>query len=333
MTDAIPDTLVPRIVTWALPRAALDDDKRGRGSVVREAWKMLALFGCRVNSKQAAEMMEVAINHVSWNAVPEPPHVLVNRIEILKAMCQSARALTKGPAKALAKLVLQLIRERKQDYDYRHAIELLCQIAIFGGDSIKAMLKAELYLAGKPLNAIELQVADVFGHDGKFTRLDEAAHRIAKNLQLQVQRLNKDEEAKPVDFTLFTVNATKDDKTTVVSMVEAMDVAAIFKYRASLSPKALSTIVNAILKAIRDPENILANKYTMVECLSQIGDVCTNFMVKKIAKTLLPLARGNVLEPTITMTAAESANPLNPFKMASGNPKEVQASQYTHWRC
>ena len=107
-------------------------------------------------------------------------------------------------------------------------------------------------------------------------------------------------------------------------MVEAVDLLAVLKYRKSLSRKAVEQLIAAILKAIEDSENILANKFTMIECLCKIGDVCTLTTARRIAKTLLPFARGSVSEPTITMTSAEAANPLNPFKMGSGSPKEVQ---------
>ena len=95
MTDAIPDNLISEIVDWLLCKAALTDESLGEAGVVREAWKTLALLGDRLNTKQATNVVKVAMSHPSWRAVPKPPRVLVTRIEILKALCTVAHALSK----------------------------------------------------------------------------------------------------------------------------------------------------------------------------------------------------------------------------------------------
>lgn len=325
MADAIPDGLVAKIFEWVLPRASTTNDSLGERDALTEAWKTLGLLGHRLNKQQVAKAAHAAITHPCWSVSVEPPIVPVLRMEVLQSLRKLTQAMDKKTGKKLALETLRLLRERKQDYDYRDTMQLLCRIAMHGDKSTKAMLKRELYPSGKPLNAIELQLADAFGHEGNFARLDEACGRIATNVRLQVQRLNKGEEPKRADFTVFTVNATKDETQIVVSMIETLDIAAIFRYRSKLSQKTLRLLVDAILEVIEDPENILANKYAMIECLSWIGDVCPISLAKRIAKTLLPLARGNVIEPTITMTSREASDPLNRWKMPSGHPKEVQA--------
>jgi hypothetical protein len=103
-----------------------------------------------------------------------------------------------------------------------------------------------------------------------------------------------------------------------------MDVFAIFRHRATLPPAAFSSLIDAVLDMIREPENVLANKIALVQSLADIGDVCTKAIAGKILDALAPMARGEITEPSCIMSAAEAANPLNPFKFGSGKPSELR---------
>jgi hypothetical protein len=76
-------------------------------------------------------------------------------------------------------------------------------------------------------------------------------------------------------------------------------------------------------KRVRDPENILVNKSALVETLGCLGDTCTNRTLNEILDVVTPFARGEIVEPTCTMSAAEAASPLNPFKLGAGKPSDL----------
>lgn len=75
---------------------------------------------------------------------------------------------------------------------------------------------------------------------------------------------------------------------------------------------------------VGETENLINNKIGLVQAMSPIGDVCSDKQAQQIFDALSPIANGHVIEPESTQSAAESQNPLNPFKMGSGKPTDLR---------
>lgn len=332
MVDAIPDEMCERVFVWLLERAKSVPGTSGECGTMYAAWETLHKLAFRLDDNQATRLADTAAGHPSWLNLPEKPNqVIPVRKTMLQAICHSTSRVKARTASKIADAVIPLATDRKQSLDYADAIETLCQLASRGGTRLKSRLGNILYPKGQRLNTVLLQVSHVFDQPlNKPDALAQDADRIAQNVQLQVQRLPASKQPQPVNGTILMITSERESEKLIVHMTQPLDVFAIFRHRQTLPTKALSRLIDAVLDMIREPENVLANKIGLAQSLACVGDVCGNAAARRIFDTLSPLARGDITEPTCVMSAAEVANPLNPWKIGSGKPNELRGvSLYT----
>jgi hypothetical protein len=325
MEDAIPDEQVKDVFAWLLLRAIATPTSHMERDVIRSAWQLLAKLGGRINTDQAMQMMEGATGHPCWFAEPEENRVNLERKDIIIAVSRIVAKLPKEAIETLAKKTIPLATIRIQDYDYTETIGILCESAKHGGKEIRDFICEQLYPKGKRLNAILIEFAPTFGHSicdsDSWTK---SAKAIADNVRLQVQRIPKDAEPKPVGGSFLQQTAIVDTEKIVCSFCNIVDLYAIFKHREWVPVDALREVIDAILDMIESADNLLENKRGLINCLYYILGLCSADQQSRLWKILSSFAKGDVKEPAHIMSWAEANNPMNPFKMPSGNPSDVR---------
>jgi hypothetical protein len=326
MVDAIPDAFVERVLEWLLAYAGVEPTNIVKRQAMQKAWETLRALAYRLDDKQSRRLALVAIAHPSWSAVPEQPNqVIPVRKTMLEAICNAAHSMLPATAKEVAQHVVVVATEQKRDLDYADAVEALCQLAGRGGAGLKAQLRKSLYPKGQRLNTILLQVTSAFGQAIKRTELlAKDAQRVAERLRLQVQRIPDGAQPPPAPARYFTITANQGNQKVVVHMTDARDVIAIFRHRHAIDRKSLDALILTVLDMLHEQENLLVNKFFLVESLSMVGDVLSRAIARKVFDVVSPFAQGQIAEPTCVMSAAEAEDPLNPFKLRTGKPSELR---------
>lgn len=325
MVDAIPDSHVSAVAKWLLLRASMVPRNIGERDVFEHAWKALVAISPRLDAATAQAVANAATEHDVWNAQPERNRVITTRDQMTRALARCAGELERPALEELLRSALPLAGERKQDHDYPDVINLLCRLGECGGDETKSRLRAHLFPKGVPLNWILLQVAPFF--EVEITNTDaiaKDAERVAGNIRLQVQRTSSDCAVTGVDGSFGYLTVDVGSERLYVHMVNTMDVEAIVRLRHKVPADAFGVVVEAILSMIGEEENLLSNRIALVQSIGDIGDVCDDKTAADVYEALAALASGDVVEPTHVMSAAEAANPLNPYKMGSGKPADLQ---------
>jgi hypothetical protein len=335
MLDAVPDESVASVFEWLLKGCRTVPTSIGERQTMSTAWETLRGFAFRLNDEQARQLVTAASTHPSWHTMPTRPNEVVPiRKTMLQAICNATRVMRPNTASDVAHEIVPLAGERKQDFDYPQTIETLCQMAARGGARLKARLRKALYPKGKPLNTVLMQAASAF--DQVLKRRDllaKDAYRIAESTRLQVQRVPLDHEPEPCPGTFLTVTKNRERDKLVVHMVVASETLAILQHRKELGSKPLNALLTAILDMVREPENVLANKFCLVDALGCVGDVISRQNARKVFDVLAPLSMGEITEPTCVMSAAEVANPMNPFKIDTGSPAQLRGISLVTLAC
>ncbi|MGD0517149.1 MAG: hypothetical protein ABSA26_06395 [Thermoguttaceae bacterium] len=325
MADAIPNEQVNDVFTWLLIRAMGSPTSHLELDVIQSAWKLLAELAVRIDTDHAMQMVEAATGHPCWFAEPEENRVNLVRKEIITAVSHSVAKLPREEIEKLATKTIPLATTRKQDFDYFEIIGLLCQAAESGGKEIGDLIGKQLYPTGQQLNAILIQVAPIFGHSIRdAASWKKSANRIAENVRLQVQRVPKDTEHKPVSGSYMQHTAIVGAEKVVCSISDTVDLHAIFRHREWVPDDALRAIIDAILDMIESPDNLLENKIGLIHCLKYVSGLCSENQQKRLWKILSSFAKGDLKEPRYVMSWADTNDPMNPFKMRSGNPSNVR---------
>ncbi|MEQ1906745.1 MAG: hypothetical protein ABL888_21365 [Pirellulaceae bacterium] len=325
--DAIPDDLFDEVFERVRTNAAAHSSNRQEQTVVSRAWDSMANLSWRLNPSQAQRLVSTAIDHPIWNAPIEGGNrILTVRDKIMKSLSNCAAKL---PIESLPDLInasLPLVIDRKQHTDYANGIELLCNIAHAGGDKAKQQVKESLYPSGQRLDAFLLQAAPNFGVELKKPEsLSQDAKNVAARIREQVQTVPVSADVKQAPGTFGFLSVVMGDEKLIVHIADSVHERAIFRHRKQLSYDALQELIDAILEMIGERENLINNKIGLVQAMSPIGDVCTDEQAHEIFGALSPIANGQIIEPKSTQSAAESQNPLNPFKMGSGKPTDLRA--------
>ncbi|MDA1231200.1 MAG: hypothetical protein O2856_10535 [Planctomycetota bacterium] len=324
--DAIPDDLFDDVFERVRTNAAAQTSDRQEQTVVSRAWDSMANLSSRLNPTQAQRLVSTAIDHPIWNAPIEGGNrVLTVRDKMMKSLTACAAKLPKENLPDLIRASLPLVIERKQHTDYPNGIELLCSLAHAGGDEAKQQIKEALYPSGQQLDAYLLQVASNFAVElKKPDSLSQDAKNVAARIREQVQTVPVATDVKQAPGTFGFHTVVKGDDKLIVHVANAVHEHAIFRHRKQLSHDALQELIDAILDMVGETENLINNKIGLVQAMSPIGDVCSDDQAQQIFDALSTIAHGHIIEPESTQSAAESQNPLNPFKMGSGKPTDLR---------
>ncbi len=333
--DAVPDDLFDNVFERVRTNAAAPGLEGQIQTVVSRAWESMANLSYRLNTSQAQRLVSTAIEHPIWNAPIEgADRILVVRDKIMDSIARCTEKLPKDSVQPLIHSSLRLAVERKQHTDFPNLINLLHKLTLAGDDKAKLQIKDSLYPSGQPLDAHLLHAAPQFGVD--FVQpesLNHDAMNLASRIREQVQRvpLATEVSAAPGAFGFHTV--IKGEEKLIVQITSAVHEHAIFRHRKQLTPDSVHELIDAILAMIGEAENLIDNKAKLVRAISPIGDVCSEIQAKRIFDVLSPMALGKIVEPDSTQSAAESRNPLNPFKLGAGDPNDLRGTAIVTLAC
>lgn len=325
--DAIPEDQLQPVLDWLLRRAGTAVDGLHTQQVVVRTWEALRALGPRLDHANARSLVLAAVSHPSWiSPLQSPNAVIPERKELVEAVESCLGSLTTDDLSTIAQHTLPLITERRQSADYPQVIRLLCQVVQRGGERVQQFVVEALYPPGQPVrDSFLAQAAPLFGKKVADTSmLPETASQVARNVRLQVQRLPADREPEIVNGSLLRFTYPLGAEKVVIQMVQTVDLEAVFSHREHLPPHSLQAVIDAVLDMVRERENFLSNKTGLVYAMRKVGDSVTPDMARAIFATLAPLARGEILEPTLVMTAAEAQHPLNPYRMNTGSPPQLR---------
>lgn len=325
--DVIPDCCFGDIFERLTGFASLPVVTRQDESVSSEAWQTIAAISNRLDKDQAERLWDVAVNHTKWNStIPEGNRVLTGRDEIMKAIGKCIPSLPIESLKVRIEQALSLVIDRKQNTDYPDAINLICHLCHHAEDDAKTIVKDKLYPSGKPLDAYLLQVTDSFGVElSKPESLNEGAEKLAAKILEQVRRLPLSEEVCQSAGTFGFYTVEKNDHKLIVNMADSVLETAILRHRSKISEHSLGILIDAMLKMISEPENLISNKVGLVQAMTSIGDACSSAQAQDIFEAIAPLAKGDIVEPISIMSSSEAENPMNPYKIKTGSPHDLQA--------
>jgi hypothetical protein len=269
----------------------------------------------------AASFAELAITHPQMSGGVSRRHL----IHALNGLCAKLKT---NLLRSTMNLAIELVGDKKSDVDYVDSVDLLCRVAQFGEEDLKATIRAKLFPPGLQIkDAILLQAAQHLGATLKSPKeFTESAQKLAKAILKQVERLAPGE--KPAELGGFgTMNWTTPTQNVVVHMGGALHwIDALIPYRHQIEEAALRELISAILLMIADNENIIANRASLASSLSDFMDCIPAGLDNRIVEVLEPLAQGKIVESSIGQSHAEASNPLNRFKVGTGDPVTLRCS-------
>ncbi len=323
--DGIGDDQVDLLASWLMPRCSLVPVNSEATTTLKAAWEALEPIARRLSLNLAREAIATAVSHPYWTTVPSSPNsVFLAREQMVETVSHLAFALPASDLDALARQTVPLAKERMQNHDYPHVINLLCHIADRAGSTVKEWIGEQLFPPGEPVTFFVGQVAANFGKPFlPSDRMASAANQVAHNLSLQVQRLSPNEEPKPVPGGLMTYTSSLGDGKIVVTVAQGVELHAMARHCSSIPADALRHLVESAVTVISDKENFLSNRASAINGVMEFGGHLPQDLAERLLDILMPLAQGEIEEPTTVPTATITNNPLNPYKFKSGTPAQV----------
>jgi len=278
----------------------------------------------RLDSNQAQRVVRTATSHQFWSK----PHSIYRR-EMIRVLELCAPRLRRQDLAVLADRTLAAVRETKNDFDYPDALNLLCNISSRANDALKKKVAKTLYPKGSTADMFLVQAAVPLGKElGNAEEWSKLAERSAKNLRLQVQRLSAGQEPeKPFgSFGQFIHIDSQQKNKVVVHIASSTDLDALAAHRRAIPSRSLEHLADTALDMIQESENLLNNRELLIGWLPRVADRLPMKTALRVLRTLVPISKGQIVEPTIVMSAEEAENPLNPFKLRTGSPAELRGA-------
>lgn len=324
--DAIPNEDLPAVAEWLLARCAESPDGSGTGSVLNMAWHALQPVAHRLEPALARRTVEKAFTHPAWTTrLENPGAAILEREQMVKTVNQLVAAVNTDDLRWIAQETLPLALDRRQIHDYNHVINLLCHTADRGGPAVKEQIAAALIPSDRPLDRMLIQAAPLLRDERPAVeRVASLADQIAGEIRLQVQVVGPGEQPTQVSETIMTRTDQLGDQVRAVHLVGGVGLHAVARYRQLLPREALQGLLGAVLTMVQDRENFLGNRAMLLRGLMEFADRVDARTRRNICAVIEPIAKGNIAEPTGQPTAAEVANPLNPFKLNFGQIGELR---------
>lgn len=316
--DGIPDEQFNDVFSWLISKCSFYPEHLTKINYYMNSWRVLKSLSVRFNQEQAIQTVRTAIDHNFFKTRT------FYRKHLVEIIYNCLPKLPKDELIKLSKIILPLAIEIKSDSDYIEVINLLCVIAKRCGSEVKSKFAKALYPKSKRVNAVLAQVADIFGKKiSQESELKEYVRKVARNIKLQVQYLNPDEEPGPVLDLYFSFTSINGGKKIVVNGTGSVHINAIIKQNKLLEISDINLLVDAILSMINEPKNLLSNKSILIEALKELGHRFSKEIGDKVFKTLESIILKNNIDKDILQQIADSKNPLNPFKIEDNTPEQL----------
>ncbi|MHA1658580.1 MAG: hypothetical protein ACTSUT_05585 [Promethearchaeota archaeon] len=317
--DGIPDEQFNDVFSWLISKCSFYPENLTKANYYMNSWRVLKSLSVRFNQEQAIKTVRKAIGHKFFKTRA------FYRKHLIEIIYSCRTILPKDELIKLSKITLPLAIELKSDYDYPEVINLLCFIAERVGSEVKSKFADALYPKNNQgVNAVLAQVADIFGKKiSQKAKFKEYVKKVARNIKLQVQYLNPNEEPEPVLDLYFTFSSIQGGKKIVVNGTGSVHINAIIKQNKLLEISDIDLLVDAILSMINEPKNLLSNKSVLIEALKEFGHRFSKEIGDKVFKTLESIILKNKIDKDILQQIADSKNPLNPFKIEDNTPEQL----------
>lgn len=318
--DVVPEVQIQPTVQWLLQWASVNPRNWSERDLLTVAWDAIKSIAPQLDADDARQVVSVATNHQMWTTADPCREHLVEAVHYCLA------ALPEEDLPQLAQNTIPLATSQKYDVDYVSAINLLCDIAFRAYEELKATLADALYPAGtQATNSILLQVAPVFGKQiGSADQVSTWVREVTQRLRLQVQRLEPDQEPTKVCGSMGQLTSTKNGTKVVVSLTNHHDLTALAKHRRLIPLDSLRGIVQAVLTMATDEFNTLADRAYLTHVLEEFSDMLPEDMFTVVLEQLYPVANGVVSVSQLPQDEFDPDNPLNPFKIRTGNTSDVR---------
>lgn len=316
ISDAIPEEQVDTVLAWLLSVCENIPDSAEHLNVFNRAWAALASLGERhLSSEQTEKIIKLASSHHLWESTS--PY----RQRLVRAVSSCVRLVPVSQVYHLAELVLPLATDRKNDHDFVDVLNLLCHLAEQSSD-VKNFLADKLYPSTNPFLG---QVSKFFGKSPDIDELRSVIEKISASILLQVQYLKKGDEPKAPSHC-FCVTSENEGRKTVVYSASTAHLDTVIRHSDLLESFEIDELVSSILAMIKESENLLSNKISLLNALAGFGSKLSKQSADKVFQVLRPLALGDIQVGQIGSMSADAKNPLNPFKFNDNSPEQVNGA-------
>lgn len=324
ISDVIEDSDVPRITKWLLERAVDIQPEPLSPATPAAAWKALECIALRLSQPLCDEVIKVAREHPAWN------RAVTMRKPIILAVTGCLTSASVDAISSLPSDCINLVTEWKYDFDYPESLELFRRVYMLIDGENKKVMAENIFPAGSftqdPRKLILASSLDIdIGDENQWS---EQARITAKIVERQVQRIGSSD--KPTvslgSYGTLMGPPKPHEQRLVVQMDSGIHLRALYHYRNKIKQQEMAILVGTIIKMLKDSDNTINNKIILVEAIEQLADVIPAQELHGVLSVLEPLCKGKISESEISMTHKEATNPLNPFKMSTGDPKRLQGT-------
>jgi hypothetical protein len=320
LADVMPDVQVIPTTRWLLQRAAIAPKGFSDEALVNTAWDALESLSPRFDSDTAVEVVNVATSHKSWNEGKKDRV----REHIIRAVDACTGLLTVDYLSTIAEKSIHLAKGMSDDINLdKDALHLFLHITTRADAKTKELIRDAIY--DKPFaNSELLIVAKEFGKTwDNGTEAERLAEDVARDVRLQVQRLDSDKEFEKPQVSLGQMTLTAGPKKVGVSIYSDLGLRALIAHRKLLNEDSIALLMDSVLAMLHEPENVISNKVLMINAITGLADVITPKLADQAFEILEPIASGNVT--SIDLSKAVPPNhPLNPNTMNFGKPETIQ---------
>ena len=290
-------------------------------SVGSHVWELLAKLAPRLNPHDSKELVALAASHPWWSRFTTEHRTLYE---------VAAECIVALPASARKRLVVRILHNLRQDtkqLDDDYAVRLAAYLASNLNEGFARLMGDRLYRKGETISAALIQTAESFGMKVAMTpTVQNWLPRVIEGIQQQVQWIDSSGEPNPVPETVMTYTKSfPNGRKLIVSCVGTISLHAVVGFCGELERSSVEAFADAVLVAVEQPDNIIANRCALVDVIRDAPDIFINFRARQAFNVLVRLALGEFQEPEHIMSSAEANNPLNPYKMRSGDPSLLRA--------
>ena len=319
ISDAIPNNQVESVFQWLYQGCKQTPRNLTKTGNYINACTALQSLAFRLNSEQTQKLVQLIVNHEIWKS---KSHL---REHLFKILNNCIERLSLKELSLVAKELLSLATSRKLDLDYPNVINLLGYIAERVDSSVKNEIAKTLYPLETPeINVSLAKAAGKFGRRVSLTTdLKKVVEEIAKDIRLQVQYLDKEEEPKPVLEMYFSVNSVIDDKKTVVIAAGTDHLKVLIAQSEFFEPEMVKLLSDAILEMISEEENMIGNKIALIDCLKKLSPKFSEEIGNRVFEVFEPIILGRTGGGILGKMSEEAANPMNRFIFKEDSPAQL----------
>ncbi len=318
IADCIPDDRLVIVIPWLVDNLQFVPTNWVHSSIYEPAWKLAGRLAPRLNADLLLGFAQIAVDHPFFaQGNPARKHLIDACNGIFQQISQDLLI-------QFIPSVINLITTYKSDFDFVDSVNLVYLFAE-RSESCRNEIKLALF---PPKVQVSNHILLILASFLECQLQDEetinaSAARIASSIRKQVEVL--DETAEPSKLGGFgQITKSKGSEKIVVHMAGNQHlIDAIAAYISRLSDTSVRQLVEALLEMIVDDRNIVSNRVSLTQSLKKFVPRIPPELAQRTSQILGQIARGNFEESEVGQTYKEANNPLNPFKISSGDPFDL----------